>query len=220
MKSRFRDRRQAGKCLSGLLKPFAYRRGHEPNQVIVGLPRGGLVVAAEIARGLRSPLGFVAVRKVGFPDNPEIAAGAIAEGGIRYKTSAALGDRMFNTWTEKAEAELTDCVERLAWFPRPDLAGTNVIIVDDGIATGATVQVAIEYARVHGAASVIVATPVIPIDNFRRLNEVVPVVAYLKPHEFDGVGTWYDDFTQVTDAEVTAVLESAIAPKPHFFSRR
>lgn len=207
----FRDRTDAGVRLAHELKCF---RDGDP--VVVALPRGGVPIAFEIARALDAPLDVVVVRKLGLPSQPELAMGAVGEGGatvvndrvVRY-ARVAPDDLAAVANRERAE------VERRARHFRGDrpplpLAGRTVIVVDDGIATGSTARAALQVARARGAARVALAVPVAPPDSLRELAEFADdVVCLAAPPAFFAVGQWYDDFTQVSDAEVNRLLAAA-----------
>ena len=152
---------------------------------------------------------------------PEVAAGAVAEGGIRTRSSVAADDLAYEMMEKRTEQELARRIEDFSSFQRPSLRDHNVIIVDDGIATGATVDAAVQSARAQRAASIVVATPVIPDVVFDRLDAEVPVVALEVPAatEFDCVGSYYAQFEQTTDVEVARVLNGTTA-KGSLFSLR
>lgn len=208
---RFADRRDAGRRLAARLLPLA---GERP--LVVGLPRGGIPVAAEVAAGLGAPLEFLAVRKLGAPHNPEYGIGAIAEGGTRVfdpEALAALGidpgvlDRIVRDET----AELQRRVEAYRGDRVPSsLRNRTVIVVDDGVATGVTDTAALREIRRHRPRRLILAVPVCPPDSIVRLrDEADEVVCLAVPPQLQGVGQWYADFGQVSDAEVVAALERA-----------
>ncbi len=198
---RFRDRREAGRRLAGLL---AGEKG--PRTTVLGLPRGGVVVAAEVARALGAPLDVLVVRKLGSPSMPEFALGAIAEGGVVYATRGSL--RGLEEVLRRETAELERRVLRFrGGRPPPDLRGRTAILVDDGIATGSTVQAAVRAARQLGADRVVVAAPVVAPQSAEALGEVADAVVFVDaPEPFLAVGAFYDDFTQVEDDEVARAL--------------
>lgn len=204
----FADRRDAGRRLAERLLPLA---DEEP--VVVGLPRGGVPVAAEIALALGVPLEFLAVRKLGAPHNPEYGIGAIAEGGTRVfdpEALAVLGidNRMLESIVARETAELHRRVgayrqDRPARLLRDRL----VIVVDDGVATGVTDTAALREVRTLQPRHLILAVPVCPPDSAARLREEADeVVCLFEPTLLHGVGQWYRDFGQVTDDEVVAAL--------------
>lgn len=204
--ARFRDRIDAGRALAQLV-PSAGR------PVVLGLPRGGVPVAAAVARVLEAPLDVIVVRKVGVPHQPEVAMGAIAEDGVRVADrrlmSLAGANESDFARVEAAEREVLDARVRALRAGRPpvDLTGRTAVIVDDGLATGATAHAACLVARQRGADRVIVAVPVAPPDTVEALGSVADeVIAALIPDWFAAVGQFYDDFAQVDDAEVARLL--------------
>lgn len=204
----FRDRDDAGAQLAARL---LHLRNEHP--VVLGLPRGGVPVAAAVARALRAPLDVALVRKLGVPYQPELAVGAIGEGGIRVvneevRRAAGVNDAQLATVEAIERAEL----ERRARTyrgdrPRVPLAGRSVVLVDDGIATGSTARAACEVARAQGAARVVLATPVGPAPSLAALAAVADEVVFVDaPEPFQAIGEWYDDFSQTNDAEVMSLL--------------
>jgi predicted phosphoribosyltransferase len=207
----FRDRREAGRLLATSLPDYAGRS----DVVVLALPRGGVPVAAEVAAALGAPLDILLVRKLGVPGHEELAMGAIGSGDLN-----ALNDDVIHTLGVSRE-EMTRVVERerrelerreqlyRGDRPFPRIAGNVVILVDDGLATGASMLVAIESVRAQGAAAVVVAVPVGPRETCTLLAEKADrVVCYATPKPFGGVGSWYQDFTQIGDDEVRALLTS------------
>lgn len=206
---RFQDRADAGRVLAARL---AHLRDADP--VVVGLPRGGVPVAAEIADALHADLDVVLVRKIGAPHREELAVGAVGEDGVTVRNETLLHDLGF-TWADLAEQvnhERDEIRRRAAMLrsgPRPELRDRTVILVDDGIATGATVVAALRVLRHLGAARIILAVPVAPPDAIRALTPLADeVVCPATPTHFCAVGQWYDDFTQVSDNQVRKLLES------------
>jgi putative phosphoribosyl transferase len=204
----FRDRQDAGRRLGQRLGRFA-----GPDTVVVGLPRGGVPVAAEVARALRAPLDVLLVRKIGAPGNPELGVGAVAEDGTHVLNAATLraldvtaGE--LSDAVGRAEAELTARARGLREDRRPvDLAGRTVILADDGLATGGTARAAARAIRARHPARIVLAVPVGAPDSLAALEaEVDDVVCLLVPRQLWSIGSWYDDFAQVTDAEVRALL--------------
>jgi putative phosphoribosyl transferase len=208
---RFRDRVDAGRRLSGHL---GHLRAESP--LVLGLPRGGVPVAAEIAAELGAPLDIVLVRKIGAPRRPELAVGAIGEDGVTVRNEAVLAElglswRDLDGQVAHERAEIERRATSLRPRPRPSLRDRTVILVDDGIATGATVIAAVRVTRRLGARRIVLAVPVAPADTVARLREIADeVVCGLAPSRFVAVGQWYEDFRQVADEEVRALLESSI----------
>jgi putative phosphoribosyl transferase len=180
--------------------------------MVLGLPRGGVPVAAEVASRLDAPLDVVVARKVTMPGQPEYAIGAVAEGsGAAVLRGGPADFGISTTSLERAvEASVVDVGRRVEMYrggrPLPALAGRTAIIVDDGLATGATVEAAIGAVRAVHATSVLVAVPVGAPDTVARLSELAEVVCLSRPDPLMAVGLWYDDFTQTTDAEVLRLL--------------
>lgn len=206
----FRDRTDAGRRLAEHLAAW---RG--PDVVVLGLPRGGVPVAAEVASALGAPLDVIVVRKLGIPYQPEVAMGAIGEGGVRVLDEALVA-RAGVTATEvdaverRERATLEARVERFrSGRERLDLIGRTAIIVDDGIATGATATAAARVARQLGAARVVVAAPVGGPDAADRVHDADEVICLLQPPGFHAVGSYYRDFGQTSDDEVAALLAGA-----------
>ncbi|MFG2394170.1 phosphoribosyltransferase family protein [Streptomyces lavendulae] len=212
----FSDRTSAGRQLAGEVSRLGLA---EP--VVVALPRGGVPVAAEVARALDAPLDVIMVRKLGVPFQPEVAFGAIGEGGVRLINgatvrAAGLGERDCARVEKTERAELQ---RRLTSYrhgrERIALAGRTVVIVDDGIATGSTASVACQVAREHGAAQVILAVPVAAPQALAQLrHEADDVVCLSTPRHFSAVGQWYEDFSQVGDEEVAALLAEGARARP------
>jgi putative phosphoribosyl transferase len=204
----FTDRRQAGRLLGKELRRF---RPVDP--VVLGLPRGGVPVAAEVARALEAPLDVIVVRKLGVPHHPELAMGAIGEGDVCYidwdvVSELGLSGRELALTVRRERAELASRVRRVrAGRPQLDLTGRTVIMVDDGIATGSTITAAIRVARALGAGRVVVATPVAPEDTVRSLRRIADEVVVLEsPQPFYAVGEAYLAFGQTGDNEVQQIL--------------
>lgn len=208
---RFANRTEAGRRLAGRL---AGLRDADP--VVLGLPRGGVAVAHEVASALAAPLDVIVVRKLGLPYQPELAMGAIGEGGVRVLNervvrSARVGEEQISAVEKRERARLEARVRRLRGSRPPQpLAGRTAVIVDDGIATGATARAACLVARAAGAARVVLAVPVAPPESVERLaQDADEVVCLYAPEAFYAVGEWYRDFGQVSDAQVTELLERA-----------
>jgi putative phosphoribosyl transferase len=214
---RFRDRSAAGRRLAEELTEL---RADDP--IVLGLPRGGVPVAAEIAAILGVCLDIVLVRKIGAPDRPELAVGAVGEDGVTVRNDAVLNE-LGLTWEdletqvrrERAEIERRATTLRPPNRPRPSLRGRTVVLVDDGIATGATVVAAMRVLRGLGAPRIVLAVPVAPADSLPRLREIADdLVCALAPNRFLAVGQWYEDFAQVPDSQVRALLaNSAVEPR-------
>jgi putative phosphoribosyl transferase len=209
---RFRNRRDAGRRLADALESY---RGRS-DIVVLGLARGGVPVAVELARALDLPVDVFAVRKLGAPGQEELAMGAIASGGLRVLNEdvvRALGlelpDIERAIQRETVELERREHAYRRGREPLA-LTGKKVLLVDDGVATGASMEVAVQAVRSRGAASVVVAVPTGPVATCDRLRSVADAVVCLDtPAGFFAVGQWYEDFRQTSDAEVIASLEQA-----------
>jgi putative phosphoribosyl transferase len=204
----FRDREQAGRLLSGKLEPYRAR-----NPIVLGLARGGVPVALEVARSLGADLDLIVARKIGAPGFAEYAIGAIAEGGgvfVRREAlpEVGLGDEEVAVLAGREAVELARRVRVYRGDrPMPDLAGRTVIVVDDGVATGATARAAARSARMMGAAQVVLAAPVIAAASEPDVRQDFDdVVAVEFPRPFFAVGRWYERFEQVSDEEVLACL--------------
>jgi putative phosphoribosyl transferase len=212
----FRDRADAGRRLAQRLLAF---RGE--GVVVAGLPRGGVPVAAEVARALEAPLDVLLVRKLGLPSHPELAMGAISEDGVRVLNEPVVRT-MAVTEQQLADVEAIESVElqrRAQQFregrPRTPLSGRTVILVDDGIATGSSALAACLAARRSGAARVVIAAPVASDHAVRELERVADaVVCVMTPASFHAVGQYYLDFEQTSDQEVVDLLRSAACPSP------
>lgn len=209
----FSDRVGAGRRLAPRLK---HLRGRDV--VVLGLPRGGVPVAGAVAEALGAPLDVIVVRKLGVPSQPELAMGAIGEGGVCVLNDDVIRDARIGR-RELAEVEArerTELERRAGLFrgnrPRVPLEGRTAVIVDDGIATGSTARAACQVARAHGARRVVVAVPVAPPGVLARLSDVADeVVCVETPAQLGAVGQWYRDFTQTSDGEVMAILRRAVS---------
>jgi predicted phosphoribosyltransferase len=208
----FDDRRDAGRRLAELL----LRSRPAGDIVVLGLPRGGVPVAWEIARALDATLDVFLVRKLGTPGHPELAMGAIASGSTRVinedvVNALAIAPEQIETVArrEQAELERRDSVYRQGRVLTP-LTSRTVILVDDGLATGSTMKAAVQAVRQHAPARVIVAVPVGAPETCRALRELADeVICAETPSSFSAVGQWYRDFSQTTDDEVIALLSTS-----------
>jgi putative phosphoribosyl transferase len=211
----YRDRTDAGQQLA---RALAHIKAEAP--VVVALPRGGVPVAYEVAKALEAPLDLALVRKIGAPGQPELAIGAVVDGENLHvfvnRDVAALfqeSERYIEEETQKKIQEIED--RRRRYFggrSRPSLKGRTVILVDDGIATGATMRAAIEGLQQSGVARLIVAVPVGPPDTIAKLRtEVDDVICLETSLFFSAVGQFYEDFSQTTDDEVVEFLHLAAA---------
>jgi len=209
----FADRVDAGRRLAERLRDL---RGADV--VVLGLPRGGVVVAREVARTLSAPLDVIVVRKLGVPSQPELGMGAIGEDGARIINKQVMqlegiSERDLAAVEERERAELERRATRFrGGRERIPLTGRTAIVVDDGIATGSTARAACQVARAQGAARVVLAVPVAPPDTVAHLrDDVDELVCLSTPDAFFAVGQWYSDFRQTTDEEVVACLDDAAA---------
>ena len=208
---RYLDRIDAGRALAGLLGKYAGR----DDVIVLGLPRGGVPVAAEVARALHAPLDAFLVRKLGVPGHEELAMGAIASGGVRVLNDSVVqmlaipGDAIDRV----AEREGRELARRDRAFrgdrPLPDMSGKTVILVDDGLATGATMRAAVKALKAMNPARVVVAVPVGAAETCAQLREDAEVVCAITPSPFHAVGAWYEEFGQTSDEEVQAALRAA-----------
>lgn len=207
----FANRSDAGKQLANRL---LYLAKHDV--VVLGLPRGGVPVAFEVAQTLKCPLDIIIVRKLGVPSQPELAMGAIGEDDVRiidsYITSLyRITDAELIAIEEK---ERTELMRRIQCFrgdlPRLSLKGKTVIIIDDGIATGSTARAACSIARAQGATHIVLAIPVAPPSTIAELRQDADeVVCLYTPESFLSIGLWYADFSQTSDNEVITLLHQA-----------
>jgi predicted phosphoribosyltransferase len=206
---RYRDREDAGRHLATHLASYTDRA----DVVVLALPRGGVPVAFEIARRLRAPLDVFLVRKLGVPGQSELAMGAIASGGVRVLSHDTISQLLVSpedveavTERERVELDRRDRLYRGGRPPTP-LAGRTVILVDDGLATGATMEAAIQAARQSNPSRVVVAAPVGAAETCARLRALADeVVCASMPDYFQAVGLWYERFDQTSDEHVIALL--------------
>ena len=209
---RFTDRTEAGRELATMLQSFAGRS----DVIVLGLPRGGVPVAFEVATALGAPLDVFTVRKIGLPDNEEFAIGAIATGGITaidWRTADAMhvGERALEAVIAREREELTRR-ERLyrGARPAPVLAGRTVIVVDDGLATGSTMYAAVLALRTLQPARIVVAVPVASPEATAMIRTVADsCLCVYVPTRLYSVGQWYEDFSPTTDTEVLSLLRRA-----------
>jgi len=206
------NRRTAGRELASALKQYAGRR----ELLVLALPRGGVPVALEIAKGLYAPLDLMLVRKLGVPGHRELAMGAIAGDGVRVLNqniidSLHIGLEAIEETAAREEMELQRRNKAYRGsHPQPAIRNRLVVLVDDGIATGATMRAAIEALRMRNPARIVVAVPVGPADAIERLRELADeVVCPYQPEPFMAIGHWYLDFSQLEDEEVREMLAEA-----------
>lgn len=208
----FLDRREAGERLAAILPEYV----NQPLGVVVGLPRGGVVTAFAVAKQLHLPLDIVCPRKVGAPGNPEFAIGAVTETGEGYFDEEII-ERMnipHSYLAMQIEQEKAESQRRLTLYkkglPPSDFQDKIVILVDDGIATGATMQAAIKSVRAQGAGKVVVAVPVIPPDTISEIERRADELRYVAaPMHFFAVGQFYRTFNPTSDAEVIELLHQS-----------
>lgn len=209
---RFVNRVDAGQQLARKLVDYT----GNPDVIVLGLPRGGVVLAAEVAQFLDAPMDIIVARKIGAPSNPELAVGALTAGGAIYLNKPImqhLGITVHDL-TEIIETEKQEAMRRLKLYrgdrPSLELKDKIALIVDDGIATGATMIVAIQKAQLLGAKKIVVAVPVAPPETLAEIKQqgVDEVVCLYTPANFFGIGQFYDSFAQVTDDEVIVLMHS------------
>ncbi len=213
---RFRDRREGGRLLAGKLTADANR----PDVLVLALPRGGVPVAYEVARALQAPLDVFLVRKLGVPGHEELAMGALATDGVPILNEEVVEALRIpgSIIDEVAAEELEELKRRERLYrgsrPPPDLRDRTVILVDDGLATGATMRAAIRALRQQQPARIVVAVPTASPYTCEALRaEVDEVVCAMTPRPFFSLGHWYDDFTQTTDEEVRRLLAQRQQPE-------
>jgi predicted phosphoribosyltransferase len=208
---RFRNRREAGRLLAATLTEYANR----PDVIVLALPRGGVPVAHEVARALDAPLDIFLVRKLGVPGHEEFAFGAIASGGVRVINDQVVRElrippHAIDQIAAKEQQEL-ERRERLyrGGRPVPNVRGRTVILVDDGLATGATMYAAVTALRQQGAGRIVVAVPIASSDACTGLSrQVDQIICAVTPEPFHAVGLWYEDFLPTTDEQVRDLLAS------------
>ena len=213
MAREFADRADAGRRLAERLGAYAGR----DDVIVLGLPRGGVPVAAEVARSLPAPLDVCVVRKLGVPGDEELALGAIAAGGVLVLNDRVVADLHLSDQAiaEVVAVELAELRRREQAYrgerPPVDVAGRTVLVIDDGLATGATMRAAVRAVRMRAPARVVVAVPVAAAETCAALGpEVDEVVCALRPSDFRSVGGGYDDFTATTDDEVRRCVTSFV----------
>lgn len=223
METRYHDRTQAGRVLASMLTPYANRR----DVLVLALPRGGVPVAYEVAKALHVPLDVFLVRKLGVPGHEELAMGAIATGGVRvineyvvrtlYMPPQVLDAVAFREERELERRERLYRDDR----PLPVVRDKTVILIDDGLATGATMRAAVQALQVQAPAKIVVAVPVAAYMTYRQLStEVDEIISPQTPEVFYGVGWWYEDFSQTSDQQVRELLSLSAQENRAFTSRR
>lgn len=208
----YRDRFDAGKRLAGLLGAYAHRR----DVLVLALPRGGVPVAFEVAKALSAPLDVFLVRKLGVPGHEELAMGALASGGIcvlneEVTSSLRIPDQVIDRVREQEQREL---IRRERLYrddrPAPEVSGRTIMLIDDGLATGASMRSAAIALRQRDPARLVIAVPVASPSACLDLQcKVDEIVCALTPDSFFGVGQWYEDFSQTSDQEVHDLLDRA-----------
>jgi putative phosphoribosyl transferase len=212
MAAQFRNRAEAGHLLAQKLMAYAYG----PDVLVLGLPRGGVPVAFEIAKTLQVPMDIWLVRKLGVPTQKELAMGAIATGGVRVLNQRVvhwlgISDAVINKVTaeEQQELERRNQVYR-GDKPALDVRNRSIILVDDGLATGSTMHAAIASLRQQKPDRIVVAVPVAPSSVYKEFqHEADEMICLQTPESFDAIGAWYVDFSQTTDQEVRDLLEQS-----------
>jgi len=223
METRYHDRTQAGRVLASMLTTYTNRR----DVLVLALPRGGVPVAYEVAKALHVTLDVFLVRKLGVPGHEELAMGAIATGGIRVINEEVVRSLQIPTqvldavaFREERELERRERLYRDD-RPLPVVRDQTVILIDDGLATGATMRAAVQALRVQAPAKIVVAVPVAAYATYRQFRaEVDEIVCAQTPEIFYGVGWWYEDFSQTSDQQVRELLSMAAQENPAFTSRR
>jgi putative phosphoribosyl transferase len=207
----FKDRKEAGKILANKLSNYAGQ-----NVLVLGLPRGGVPVAFEVAKALKAPLDIYVVRKLGVPGHEELAMGAIASGDVRVLNKPVIEDLRISeeaieaeTRKEQEELERRELLYR-GDRPTLDVSDRTVILVDDGIATGSTIKAGIAALKKQKARRIVVAVPVAPASTIEELKtEVDEVICVSTPEFFYAISLWYDDFPQTSDEQVRELLKEA-----------
>jgi len=223
METRYHDRIEAGRVLASMLTTYTNRK----DVLVLALPRGGVPVAYEVARALHVPLDVFLVRKLGVPGHEELAMGAIATGGIRVINedvvrSLHIPPHVLEAVAFKEEREL-ERRERLYRDdrPLPVVRDQTIILIDDGLATGATMRAAVQALRVQAPDKIVVAVPLAAYTVYQQFRaEVDEIICAQIPEIFYGVGWWYEDFSQTSDQEVRELLYLSARENPAFTSRR
>ena len=217
MKTQFFNRTEAGQFLAKNLSAYANRE----DVIVLALPRGGVPVAAEVAKKLNAPLDVFVVRKLGLPEHPELAMGAIAPGGVRVfngeiVNALRIPDEVIDAVSAKELIELQRREKAYrAGRPPVELEGKTAIVVDDGVATGSTMLAAISALRQLNVARIVVAAPVIAASTYSEMQRAADeVAAVMMPEKFYAVGLWYEDFSQTSDEEVRELLAQAAHRHP------
>ncbi len=210
----FRDRSEAGRLLAEKLRTYA----SYPNVIVLALPRGGVPVGYEVAHALGAPLDIFLVRKLGIPGYEELAMGAVASGGVRVLNDQVVQGLGIPEYVIDAVAawELQELARRERVYrgdrPEPDVRGRNVILVDDGLATGSTMLAAIQALRQQQPARIVMAVPTAPPETCEQMrSQADDVVCAITPEPFYAVGLWYENFSQTTDEEVRELLARSTA---------
>jgi putative phosphoribosyl transferase len=214
MNARFRDHREAGQRLAAKLSTYANRS----DVLVIGLPRGGVPVAAEVAKALHAPMDICLVRKLGVPSHKELAMGAIASGGVRVLNYDVLSWLKLSSKTidEVAARELRELQRRDRAYRGdrlpPEVRDRTVILVDDGLATGSTMRAAIAVLKEQHPQRIVLAVPVAAPDICQEMRGIVDeVVCIMTPDPLYAIGFWYENFAQTTDAEVCKLLQKHLA---------
>jgi len=209
----FKDRADAGKKLAKELSKYANRS----DVLILALPRGGVPVAFEVAKELNVEMDIFIVRKLGVPGNEELAMGAIASDNIRVLNEDVVSSFQISEKTIDIVAvrEIRELERRESAYrgkrPKPEIKGKTVILIDDGLATGATMRAAVAALKTKNPAKIVVAVPTAAADTCMFFKEKVDeIICVATPEPFYGVGAWYDDFSQTTDKEVCDLLDKAV----------
>jgi len=223
METRYHDRIEAGRVLASMLTTYTNRK----DVLVLALPRGGVPVAYEVARALHVPLDVFLVRKLGVPGHEELAMGAIATGGIRVINEDVVRSLHIPphvleavAFKEERELERRERLYRDDW-PLPVVRDQTIILIDDGLATGATMRAAVQALRVQAPDKIVVAVPVAAYTVYQQFRaEVDEIICAQIPEIFYGVGWWYEDFSQTSDQEVRELLYLSARENPAFTSRR